>query len=406
MRRELTDAWLRGLEPPATGRLEVWDSRVSGLVLRLTPSGVATWSIRGRTAEGKRTRPKLGSWPAMGIADARKRALAAIAEIQAGGDPIAAKRAAQAERARRAGLPTVSARLIEWQAVRGGDKHKPWSDRYAKEVARIVEREIIPALGDRPLSETTRSDWTALVAAKRKTAPAMASLVYRVVASFLGHAEAHGWVASALLPRKGLSSIAPPPTSRGRVLTDEELRAIWIAAGELNPKPRAFVRLAILTAARAMEVADIAAGEIDRATARWTIPCHRAKNRQPITLPLSTAAMTELLAVWPAHDDRAGPEWRLLGDIAGSGLRGFSKLKARLDQLSRVSDWRWHDLRRTARTGMTRLGVPREHAEAALNHVSGRTTLERTYDRHDYAEEVIAALGRWQAHVARLVTAS
>jgi hypothetical protein len=51
---------------------------------------------------------------------------------------------------------------------------------------------------------------------------------------------------------------------------------------------------------------------------------------------------------------------------------------------------------------MTRLGVPRDHAEAAINHVSDRTALERTYDRHDYAPEVIAALEKWQAHVALL----
>lgn len=69
-----------------------------------------------------------------------------------------------------------------------------------------------------------------------------------------------------------------------------------------------------------------------------------------------------------------------------------------------MTGWRFHDLRRTARTGMTRLGVLREHAEAALNRVGGRTKLERTYDRHDYAAEVIAALGRWQAHVASLVS--
>ncbi len=80
-----------------------------------------------------------------------------------------------------------------------------------------------------------------------------------------------------------------------------------------------------------------------------------------------------------------------------------SKLKAKLDRLSGVTSWRWHDLRRTARTGMTRLGVPKEHAEAAINHVSGRSTLERTYNRHDYAAEVAAALSRWQTHVAGLV---
>jgi hypothetical protein len=63
-----------------------------------------------------------------------------------------------------------------------------------------------------------------------------------------------------------------------------------------------------------------------------------------------------LQTVWPEHGERASAEWRLLGAIACSGLRGFSKLKARIDKLSGVTSWRWHDLRRTARTGMTRLG--------------------------------------------------
>ena len=92
-----------------------------------------------------------------------------------------------------------------------------------------------------------------------------------------------------------------------------------------------------------------------------------------------------------------------VGRTAGSGFRGFSKLKVRLDVASKVEGWRFHDLRRTARTGMSRLRVPRDHAEAAINHLSGRSKLERTYDRHDYATEIIAALSAWQMHVAGLV---
>jgi hypothetical protein len=53
---------------------------------------------------------------------------------------------------------------------------------------------------------------------------------------------------------------------------------------------------------------------------------------------------------------------------------------------------------------MTRLGVPQDHAEAAINHVSGRSVLVRNYDCHDYADEVVAALSRWQAHVEELVS--
>jgi hypothetical protein len=121
---------------------------------------------------------------------------------------------------------------------------------------------------------------------------------------------------------------------------------------------------------------------------------------------LCPLALAELRNVWPTHSDaHAGPDRRLLGRKVGGGFRGFGRLKARIDAATALDGWRWHDLRRTARTGMTRLGVPRDHAEAAINHVSGRSRLERTYDRHDYAAEVVGALGRWQAHVAELVAA-
>jgi integrase len=406
MRRELNDAMLRALRPPVTGRLELWDTRVAGLVLRITVSGTASWSVRARTRDGKRTRPTLGGWPEVGIAAARKRARATLADIQGGADPVVAKRDARADRVARAAQPTVADRLAEWRSAKETDKGRPWSNRYASEVRRLVGKEIIPRIGRLPLVATTRADWTRLVASKRRTAPALASLLYRVASAFLGHAEAHGWISAPLLPRKGLASLAPPASPRERVLTDEDLRNIWLATDKANPKPRAFVRLLILTASREMEAADIAIGEIDVIVGTWTIPAARAKNRRAITVPLHKLAMAELLPLWPEHGEVAGPGWRLLGDIAGSGVRGFSKLKTSIDKHSGVSGWRWHDLRRTARTGLARLGVPPEHAEAALNHISGRSSLQRTYDKHNFADEIISALGRWQAHVASLVSAT
>lgn len=418
MKRDLNDVWLRRVKPPATGRLEIRDEEVAGLVLRITASGARTWSIRTRTKDGKQTRPKLGSYPSMGIAAARKAAKLAIAGIMNGADPVEERRAARDARRTRLAEATVSERLAEWQVTRETSVERPWSDRYATEVARLCRHDVQPRLGKRALADTTRADWTSLVAAKRKDAPAMAAALYRVVSSFLGHAEAEGWIAAPLLPRKGAAKLAPSPAARARVLTDSELTEVWHVAGAQSPKARAFIRLLILTAAREMEVADVATGEIDQASGRWRIPGTRTKNGQGYTIPLSPLAMAEIEAVWPKHGERAGPDWRLLGAIAGNGFRGFSKLKARIDAVivsaraeaqgakeQPLAPWRWHDLRRTARTGMTRLGIVRDHAEAAINHVSGRSTLERTYDRHDYAAEIAAALSRWQAHVAALVSA-
>jgi integrase len=411
-RRSLTDAFLRAVKPPAEGRLEIRDSDVKGLVLRMTPNGTAAWSVRVLGRDGKHQRPTLGTWPTLGIKDARKAAQGAIAVIQAGGDPVAEKQAARAERQAKAAERSVAERLTEWQEAKAADAKSPWSDRYAAEVARIARRDIEPKIGKRLLTETTRADWTGLVAAKRKVAPAMAASMFRVVASFLSYAEANGWITAPLLPRKGATTLAPPPAARQRALTDAELAEVWQAAGKEPPKLRAFVRLLVLTACREMEAADVARGELDLDAGRWAIPATRTKNGNPITLPLCSLATAELRAVLP--EDEIGAEYRLLGRIRGSGLRGFSKLKARLDgriattrlaagRTEAMPLWRWHDLRRTARTGMTRIGVPREHAEAAVNHLSARSALERTYDTYTYGPEIIAALGKWQTHVASLV---
>lgn len=432
MKLAITDAFLRTLPPPPKGeRIEVRDTTEPGLILRMTHGGAATWSVRGRVGtDGRQSRVKLGTWPTLGISAARSEARKAAGALATGADPVAKKRAvreakkATKEAKKAAEGETVSARLLEWQRARLGDSAAPWSPRYAAEVVRVCDKTIVPALGDKLLRETTREDWTALIQGRKaeavarkakkgepakRGAPAKggagaAAFLYRTASAFLNYAEALGWIAAPMLPRKGAATIAPPPPDRARVLTDAELSAIWRAADREPPKLRAFTRLLMLTAAREREVADMVAGEVDLEAGRWSIPGARTKNRVGYVLPLSPIALAELRTVWP--NEAPAPGDFILGRSAGSGFRGFGKLKLRLDAASKVTGWRWHDLRRTARTGMTRLGVPRDHAEAAINHISGRSALERTYDRHDYAPEVIAALTVWQAHVAGLVSAS
>jgi integrase len=293
---------------------------------------------------------------------------------------------------------TVAERLAQWR----GAKTARWSDRYAAEVKRLVEKEILPTLGTRPLRATKREDWTALVARKRTSAPALAAHLYRIASSFLNHAEAAGWIDSPILPRKGAARLAPPPPPRERALSDDELVAVWNASATEPPKARAVVRLLILTGCRREEAAGITTGEVDREAGIWRLPGTRTKNGCAHVMPLCALALAELNRVWPEHGDEAGGDWRLLGK-GGNAFAGFSKLKARIDAKAGLAPWHWHDLRRTVRTGLARLGVDRLHAERALNHVSGQSRLERTYDTHDYEAETLAALRRWQAHVASLV---
>jgi integrase len=401
MKTDLTDPDIRAITPPTTGRLELHDSKVPGLVLRVTAAGLLTWCCRTRTRDGKQTRPKLGTYPGMSLAEARKAARGTLSQVQSGSDPIAEKQAARAARKAREAEATVADRLAEWQAARTNDPVNPWSERHAAEIERLIKHDVPAKLTAKPLVSTSRADWTSLVSAKRKATPAAASNLYRALSAFLNYAEASGWIPAPLLPRKGAAMLAPAVAARERILSDDELRRVWLAANREAARARAFVRLLFLTAARESEVAGITTGEIDFSAGRWTIPADRSKNGVPLTVPLCGLALTELRAVWPAEP--RGPGWRLLGRSGTAPFSGFSNLKDRLDLASGVDAWRWHDIRRTARTGMTRLGVPRDHAEAAINHVSGRSALERTYDRHTYADEVIAALGTWQRHVAGLL---
>ena len=150
---------------------------------------------------------------------------------------------------------------------------------------------------------------------------------------------------------------------------------------------------------------------MDLAAGRWHLPAVRTKNGRALTLPLGNLARAELRAVWPM--DNPSESHCLLGRFPAAPMAGFSKLKTRLHArmgalaeragLPAPAPWRFHDLRRTARSGMARLGVPNDHAEAALNHISGRPALARIYDQHDYQREAIAALTTWQAFVAGLV---
>ena len=150
MRVELTDAFLRALRPPARGRIELRDTVVQCLALRVTAAGTASWSVHVRTRDGKRTRPGIGEWPKVGIKAARTQARVLLGEIAKGGDPVEDKRTARAERSARAALPTVAASLAAWRQA----KAESWSPRYAAEVARLCAKFIEPVLGKRPLAET------------------------------------------------------------------------------------------------------------------------------------------------------------------------------------------------------------------------------------------------------------
>jgi integrase len=165
-----------------------------------------------------------------------------------------------------------------------------------------------------------------------------------------------------------------------------------------------------MTGQRKSEVAGMAWSELDRSSAIWTIPAERAKNKNPHLVPLSAPVTAELDVL------ADGQQWPKTGYVltttGRTPISGFSKAKLMLDQ--KITDvgegaalppWRVHDLRRTAATGLQRLGVRFEVTEAVLNHVSGaKGGIAGVYQRHDWALEKRLALEAWAGHVDRLLT--
>jgi integrase len=184
--------------------------------------------------------------------------------------------------------------------------------------------------------------------------------------------------------------------SRERTLTQQELAELWLALdAEPNPQFADIVRLLILTGQRREEVGGLRWSEIDRD--RIVLPPERTKNSRQHEVPLSSQAQ----AILSRQPRRKGRDF--VFGIGEAGFSGWSDCKARLDQalLARRKakarpEWRLHDLRRTAATGMAELGVQPHIIEAVLNHVSGhKSGVAGVYNRATYAEPMREALQRW-----------
>ncbi|MCW3039844.1 MAG: Integrase, partial [Solirubrobacterales bacterium] len=404
VKTRLTEAAIADLHLESrTTVLDVWDTTLRGLVLRLLPSGRTSWSVRAWTSDGRRTSIKLGEHPALRVVDARRQALIQLGVVQQGGDPVGERRAARDARRSASAAITVEQALAEWQRARIAAAEDPWSRTYTSRVASALRVHISKRLRDQPLREVRREMWTGLLSRVAREKPGAAAFLYTVVSSALSYAEAMGWIEQHPLPRQGRALIAPHVAPRTRVLDDHEWLAVWRAAEREPVKLRVFARMLILTACRVSEVADIAVGEVVADGAIWVIPGERVKNGHEHIVPLEGLAQAELKLVWPMDTGKVGAAWILLGRSPTNGFVGNGKLIKRLMETSSTAHWTWHDLRRTARTGMTYLHVPEPAAEAALNHITGRGRLVATYDQSGPSVSGISALRVWQGYVADVV---
>ena len=377
---KLNKAKVEGLKLPE-GKSEriVFDDALKGFGVRLRAGGKRTWIAQYRFGS-KQRRLTLGTLENTDFDEARKRAKKALSNTYLGKDPALEKVEARAQ----AGV-TLSSVAERYLSERAAKRLKP---RSLEEVERHLRKHWAP-LGELPLKKIDRATVAAQLGKIAKdSGPFAANRARAALSAMFSWAIGEG-LADAN-PIVGTNK-ATEEISRDRVLSDDELRLVWLHAGA--GEYGAIARLLILTGQRREEVGAMEWGEIDLDAAVWTIPAPRTKNKRPHDVPLSPAAV-EILRTLPRRADRE----YVFGSGSG-GFQGWSHCKSALDARiaeagGKVKPWRLHDLRRTLATRLGDMSVLPHVVEATLNHVSGhRAGVAGVYNRAVYATEKRDALG-------------
>jgi integrase len=415
---KLTQAAADKLKPPAEGNETYWDSQCPGFGLRISARGRRTWIAKYRVGK-KQEMETLGTMAVItSVADARARARASMTKARDGVNPIAVRREAEAEEKAKAEAEAFTFSKATERFLREHVERNN-SPSYAAEVRRILEHDVLPRWGGRPIREITKHDVNELLDAKaerreRKRKDLKDGAAVQANRTLTRLRTMFRWC-------RDMDLIAADPTegvrrrikekARDRALDDDEIRLFWQSCGKLHWPFGPLFKALLLTAQRRDQVGGVRWSELDLDKRIWTIPGPRAEksDRGARIVHLSTLAM-ETIAALPHTGDI------VFSSTGATPVSGFSHAKERLDRLmterlreetgdpeAAIEAWIPHDLRRTAATGMAKLGIPPHVVDKVLDHSTGTIRgVAAIYNRYTYLEELKAALEAWGKHVAGL----
>ena len=396
-----TVKWLESAKPGPSGRDEYFDEHTPGLGVRIGSRSKTFFCMPRvlRQGQWKQERVSLGKVGETSLAEARENAKRVLATASAGQipDDVAKVRRETLVKESANSFGKVRADFIPLYRVKRGGRLHPPAARTLKSMTGALA--LLKAWDDRPMTSITTRDLQAwhdgYVAAGKECA---ANVYLALVRKFFGWAKERG-----IIPRNPAADVVKGGASqaRERVLTADELVAIWQATGEDQPYHR-IVRLLLLTGQRRTEVGAMDWSEVDLAAGIWNLPAARAKNRRQHLIPLSPPA----LALLKAQAAR-GTTGLVFPNRRGGPYTDWSAQKARLDQRTRLAPWQLHDLRRSMVTHLAEdLAIPPHIIEVTVNHVSGfRAGVAGVYNRALYLEERRQALDAWAQHILALVAA-
>lgn len=387
-------------------RQEIPDDLCTGLYLVVQPTGKKSWQVRYRHG-GVHRRMTLAAFPTLSLADARARARDVMAAASEGRDPAEEVKAAKAPKVPKAEDNRNKVTTLIGQFAKRHLKGLKSGDV----VKRELDRFVVATWGDRDIHSITKRDVIDLLDGIADSGRVVtANRIRAYLNKFLN------WcVERDILPISPATGVKPvaKETSRDRVLTDDEIRWFWQACDAEGFPWGPLGKVLLLTGQRLNEAAQMSDGEIRGKV--WHLSTDRTKNARAHDVPLSDAVQAVLNAV-PRVADEKGVVRFVFTTTATTPISGFHKGRQHLaDKMGEVAakergqpveipHWTFHDLRRTAATGMARLGIAVRVTEAVLNHVSGTGGgIVAVYQRHDYADEKRAALDAWSRMVLSLV---
>jgi len=386
---KFTDRQIKNLKP-SDKRYEVFEDR--GFGVRVSPTGRKTFIYLYRMrGEVNKRRLSLGTYPAMSLAEAHRLYAEAREMVNQGIDP-GAKAVAERQEDRKA--PTVAELSAEYLEKWAKPRKRSWMvDK------RIIEKDVLPRWGRSKAKDITRRDVIRLLDGVAERGGVMANRTLAVIRKMFNFA-----VSRDILSTSPCTAVqAPAPENRrDRVLTAEEIKAFWLGLGRtrITEGIRLALKLQLVTAQRKGEVISSAWTDFDLDDGWWTIPAEKAKNGLPHRVPLSAMALNLLQTAKTIAGDSPWvfPSPRGPRHITPTAVDHALRLALKTLEMEHFVP---HDLRRTAASHMTGMGIPRLVVSKILNHVEKGVTA--VYDRHSYDNEKRQALEAWGYRLQNII---
>jgi integrase len=403
---KFTDAKIRALKPKSS-RYEVWEGGRNGFGIRLSPHGRKSWVFM-YWFEGTQKRMTFGVYPEMTLEKAHSAHAKAREQLIKRIDPNELLLQSNIEHR---GSPTVSQMVNEYVEKWAKPRKRTW-----KEDARMLSKDVIPHFGKRKAKDIKRRDIVLLMdGIVDRGSPITANRTLRVIKKMFSFAVKRG-----MLDASPCMEIDPPAkeNQRERVLNEDEIKMFWLGLdkAKMSDATRLVLKLLLITAQRKGEVSQAEWSEIDLKNGWWTIPKERSKNERIHRVPLSPLAIDIFQQAkvylgeskWVFPSSKGQPITprsisRAIRNNSGGVSSDSPKHTPPYGDFFKIDHFTPHDLRRTATSVMTSLGISEFDVSKVLNHTI-QTVTNKHYNHYSYDKEKQKALGVWERKLTAIIT--